>query len=526
MVGFSSRPRASSNDEIPLNKSFDTQETSDTYQSQDDSACSNKPVMTVWGLSAESSQQTSEQQQRRTSLSSEETLQVRNTARRGAAKKSWHTDLATHYSPSLGITFESADGEDIFCDEPEPRAVLATRLPLPGALEVREEVQVPEFFDRMVAMRLSDDSMISMRSDLNQRWQHPPQRCGEDRETISNDGVWKEGFSPSQDPPDLPVDTIEATRARARVALERASRQEDANCHEIVWTAWDCNDRKTRRKVICIILIFLATVAVIGFLTGLVLADQTTETGAAAKNRSVDAHNDGYDWIGDEPPENKPFENPGVPPPTRRPTLVPTLASPVAPLPQTGAPSKSPSPLTKRPVLDTVPPDLPLPTRTPVEVAMPTRNPTASPVERETPTRNPTASPVAKPTVKPVVSNPTRGPTPCQSSLTVDKSCYVESQDVIVVEFINCDPQDDDWVGIWLASEDPENLSGNFYTWAWSCGTQSCLGAPKTMRIAFEAQGLGFESFRSFLVHETPDNDPYFSHAMSEPFTVTSDCSR
>jgi hypothetical protein len=543
MVGFSSRPRASSSDEIPLNKSFDTHETSDSYQSQD-SKWSNKSVMTVWGLS-ENIQQT---KQRRTSLSSEETLQVRNTGKRGATKKSWRTDLATHYSPSLGITFESADGEEIFCDEYEPRAVIVPRLPVPGAIEVRDRVHDPEFFDGMVAMR-NDDNMIGMRADLNQRWQNPMKRCGDEGETISSDGVWKEKFAPPLDPA-VQVDSIEESRARAHEALDRASRQEDANCHEIVWTAWGCNDTKTRRRVICIVLMFLVTVAVMGFLIGLFLANETaTETDPITENQPVDAHNDGSDWIADEP-GHRPFENPGVTPPTGRPTLVATPASAMASTSETGAPSKSPNRLTKRPVLDTVPPDLPLPTRSPVAVAetptrnpapspvtTPTRNPTPSPVT--TPTRNPTPSPVVQPTAKPVIltssptqlpfkdtRNPTPAPTPCQSSLTVDKSCYVEDQDVIVIEFLNCDPQDDDWVGIWLASEDPENLSDRFYTWAWSCGTQSCLGAPSTMRMAFEAYGLGFDSFRAFLVHEAPDDDPYFSHAMSAPFTVTDDCSR
>lgn len=535
VVGFPCKPWATSitlSDEIPLNKSFDTQETSDSLRSQNNSTCSNTSVMTVWGLNESSQQQTStlpaEQQQRRTSLSSEETLQVRNTSRRGTAKKLWRTDLATHYSPSLGITFESVDGEEIFCDEPEPRAVILPCFPIPATLEVREAAQDPEFFDNMRGIR-SDDNMISSRSDLNLRWKDSPKGCEEKVETISVDGVWTDERLPPKDPNSL-ADSIEATRARAHAALERASRQENNNCHEIVWNAWGCNDRKTRRSAICIMLMFLATTTVIGFLTGLIMENKTTEPGAVTESRPADAQNDGYGWIGDDP-ENRPFDNPGDPPPPGRPATTPTPTFPAMPPPsQTSAPTKSPSPLTKRPVLDTVPPDLPRPTRPPTTAAeVPTRGPAAGPVE----TTKPTRAPVARPTAKPVVittSSPTRSPaqvsSPCQSSLTVDKACYVESQDLIIVDFINCDPQDDDWVGIWLASEDPEDLSESFYTWAWSCGTQSCLGAPTTMRMAFKANGLGFNNFRAFLVHESPEDEPYFSHAMSEPFTVAGYCSR
>ena len=489
--------------------------------------------MTVWGVHAINQQSIThpfEQKERQPSISSAETLPVRNVGQRGSTKKC--SDGAPRSSPSLGITIESMDGEEITSNEFEPRAVIVSRFPLSNSSEACATAQEPEFFDNMRVMT-DGDNMISQKTDSNQSWSAPPRRCGEETETASFNGVRQEEFPK----PDLyrRADSAEAIRALAGATPERASRQEDANCSDIVWTAWGCKDQKDRRSVLCFILLFLSTLAVTGFLLGLFLVDKTTRTAAIAQ--STTDSDDRYDWVGDRP-ENTP--------PAAMPQAAPAF-------PET-APSQPPVPLTNRPTDDPVA-DPPRPTTPPVSRAeipiySPTpspgetatnyaRNATAHPDETTTPTRNPEASPVAEVTEMPVfiTSRPTRLPTQetrtptdepstCESILVVDNFCYVDDEDNILVDFINCDPQDDDWVGIWLASEDPDNLSGNSYAWAWSCGSQNCDGAPTTNRIAFETSRLGFETFRAFLVNETPQNQSYVSHAMSEPFTVQRNCSR
>ena len=95
---------------------------------------------------------------------------------------------------------------------------------------------------------------------------------------------------------------------------------------------------------------------------------------------------------------------------------------------------------------------------------------------------------------------------------------------MIVINFVNCSPLEGDWVGIWRTREDPNNLSQDFLAWAFSCGTQSCQRSPVSRRIALEAYGLGFDSFRAFLVHDTFNDTPYVVEALSEPFVVTDFC--
>lgn len=540
--------KAALGDEIPLNKSFDTQATSDTYTIAEDSAWSSTTnVMTVWGLRKcsqaddhDATRIATESCPRRTSFSSAETEKVRNTGWQGVVKRSWQADLAVQYSPSLGIAFESADGqEEIFHDEPEPRAIIIPQLPssqpLPdeGKVELREEQQNPEFFNNMIAIR----------SDLNPRWQDiPPQAREEGNEVSAVDGAWRGTVevAATDEESDVASASFDEARARARAALERASGHQDSNCSEIVWTASGCNDRKTRRRISFTLFFILAMVVSTGILIG-------TLVGGGRGSTVVQNPENSNEWIGDLP-EDYPTEKSIEPVPAHS-TASPTRASTVAAVTVTSTPSVAPFAQTKRPVLDTVPPDMPSPTQPPrqpspsvvaigvPQTAQPTKQPTrqiptASPTEqRPAPTPRPTdqsvqASPqtTQRPSTAPVSSND--APMQCRSSLTVDKNCYVEESDEIVIELVNCDPQNDDWVGIWLNSEDPENLSDNFLTWAWSCGSRSCLGAPSTMRMAFEAKGLGSRRLRAFLVHEQPKDAPYSSQTMSEAFAVTDRCSR
>jgi hypothetical protein len=110
-------------------------------------------------------------------------------------------------------------------------------------------------------------------------------------------------------------------------------------------------------------------------------------------------------------------------------------------------------------------------------------------------------------------------PVGCVSKISVNKFCYNEP-DIIVIELENCNPQEDDWVGIWLNDQDPDDLGSDFITWAWTCGTQLCFGSPGSNRFGFEARGLGFDRFRAYLVRDGNSQAPYQSLAQSESFSI------
>ncbi len=334
------------------------------------------------------------------------------------------------YSRSLDIMLEVPDG---FHDEPEPRAVVVPRPPMVEVVDIESKT---EFFDNLVPMR----------SDLNMRLEEESHTRPGQLEKLSTDDIWVEQAQFVPHYVESSVSTIDEARARAHAALDRAGGEEEVNgCHEIVWTAWGCDDKTTRRHTLCFLLLLFLFIIVLSFLIGL-LTGSTPKPVFSAVNKPLDySEQDGNNqWIGDLP-ENKPSEE-----------LLPRK---------------------------------PRPTNVTAHEA-------------------------------------TQQATPCQSSITVDKACYVEDEDLIFINFIDCTPKNEDWVGIWKDGEDITNLSEDYYAWAMSCGTKSCHGAPVSMRIAFESYGLGLDTFRAFLIHDTPDGTPYIVEAMSESFVVTDNCNR
>jgi hypothetical protein len=266
-------------------------------------------------------------------------------------------------------------------------------------------------------------------------------------------------------------------------------------------------------------------------------------------------------WIGDRP-ENKPTEKPhttatqyptATPPPTTNDTQLQgtqvQTGSPQtpAPLPPTVTSPASTSPPTHAPVAPIRVTEAPTPQPQLRPSNPPTIYPTAQPQVRSTnpPTIHPTTYPTPLGTIlpypfatlAPLVSaagapaiaapvappQPTNSPT-CRSTITVNNICFLGWLDDVIVDFVNCDPQDDDWVAIWPENDDPSNLSENYIDWTWSCGTQSCLGAPNANRVIFEKNRLPLGTFRVYLLHDMSTEGPYFSNTMSQPFLVTNYC--
>jgi hypothetical protein len=203
--------------------------------------------------------------------------------------------------------------------------------------------------------------------------------------------------------------------------------------------------------------------------------------------------------------------------PTPSPTSSPVMqltASPTA-SPTTALPTAntlSSAPTTKAPTLE------------------PSSGPTRPPIPATTP--SPTPSPfiqtTAWPTTSPVTSLPTASPTPRPSGCTTagisrDKDCYSTGDDIIA-SFTNCNPAPDDWIGVYPASADPNNLGDpNNSLWVWLCGSKSsCDSSVDAGTVTFENAGeVG--KFKIYLVRRI-SGGPYSAYAESESFEVGNSC--
>lgn len=134
----------------------------------------------------------------------------------------------------------------------------------------------------------------------------------------------------------------------------------------------------------------------------------------------------------------------------------------------------------------------------------------------------PTAVPSVPPTMQP--QNNETDPVACQSTVVLSKDCYIGWAEDVIANFTNCDPQEDDWMGIWAVGENPDYLSEDYFDRKWSCGNQTCLGAPKTNQVVFQKGQLQLGRYQIFLVNEIPDKGPYLSEAESAVFEIANVC--
>jgi hypothetical protein len=66
----------------------------------------------------------------------------------------------------------------------------------------------------------------------------------------------------------------------------------------------------------------------------------------------------------------------------------------------------------------------------------------------------------------------------------VEKVCYDDGEESIVVTFTNCSPDALDWIGIYHIDSDPGK--GNYLLWTYTCGTQHCTTPYKSTSVYFD----------------------------------------
>ncbi|MGK3734220.1 MAG: hypothetical protein ACI8RD_004160 [Bacillariaceae sp.] len=184
--------------------------------------------------------------------------------------------------------------------------------------------------------------------------------------------------------------------------------------------------------------------------------------------------------------------------PTPDPTLTPTTMSPSA-SPVTMSPSASP---TKQPLIRFTSPPTSLPPANPLIVS-----PSASPTTF-------TTSP----------------PTNCVNAISVLSDCYVPSVDV-EVSLTNCEPDSDDWVGLFLVDEQfDSNSLQNPNIWSWACGTRNCREEVNKNLIPVSQIHAGngewpLEPGTYVAVLARNSAQPYTAYAVSEAFIIEETCS-
>mmetsp|Transcript_3045 Transcript_3045/g.7177 ORF Transcript_3045/g.7177 Transcript_3045/m.7177 type:complete len:502 (+) Transcript_3045:209-1714(+) len=124
-------------------------------------------------------------------------------------------------------------------------------------------------------------------------------------------------------------------------------------------------------------------------------------------------------------------------------------------------------------------------------------------------------------------------PEECVTSVSVTQECFLSTDNVIVVNFQNCDPQDGDWIGLYpngttldygttteLAAED-------YINWAYTCGTNDCSDSPFNNAIGLPTEhnnGFDIPLLAVYLLRDSAEGPPFTIVAKSEPFVPTEIC--
>ncbi len=112
----------------------------------------------------------------------------------------------------------------------------------------------------------------------------------------------------------------------------------------------------------------------------------------------------------------------------------------------------------------------------------------------------------------------------CNTLLVSQQDCYPRRTDV-AISFTNCQPESNDWMGIWKVDEvvDPTSLPEPAL-WLWSCGSEDCEGAVREGVLLFSG-GLPVGTYVAHLVRMEQDRAPYTgSYAFSTSFDVSRNC--
>mmetsp|Transcript_3203 Transcript_3203/g.5509 ORF Transcript_3203/g.5509 Transcript_3203/m.5509 type:complete len:813 (-) Transcript_3203:226-2664(-) len=110
----------------------------------------------------------------------------------------------------------------------------------------------------------------------------------------------------------------------------------------------------------------------------------------------------------------------------------------------------------------------------------------------------------------------------CSASISTDRSCYEDGDD-IVISFVNCDPTEYDWIGIYPLNSDLESL-GQPLAELWACGDPFCSAAVDVGTATFyNARGVG--SFRVYLLRNGDSSEgPYLAYGIGNEFEMSSSC--
>jgi hypothetical protein len=134
----------------------------------------------------------------------------------------------------------------------------------------------------------------------------------------------------------------------------------------------------------------------------------------------------------------------------------------------------------------------------------------------------PTEAPSHAPSVAVTIT-----PTPCLDAISPLAKCVAPNQEISVT-FTNCNPRDDDWVGIFAAGADYSSLP-NPPLWSWACGSRNCREAVSNQEMslssvhaATNAWPLAEGAYVFVLARNSAQ--PYTAFAISDEFSVQEFC--
>ena len=135
---------------------------------------------------------------------------------------------------------------------------------------------------------------------------------------------------------------------------------------------------------------------------------------------------------------------------------------------------------------------------------------------------DPMTSPTSSPTIPATAS-----PTVCSDAVNVFSTCFAVGDDIIA-SFSNCNPEVDDWVGLFPSTENFSDLP-NPSIWSWACGSRNCREAVTSNTIALNADLAGNSdwppaegTYRVVIARNSAQ--PYAAFAVSGEFTIASSC--
>lgn len=121
----------------------------------------------------------------------------------------------------------------------------------------------------------------------------------------------------------------------------------------------------------------------------------------------------------------------------------------------------------------------------------------------------------------------TYGPTACVNAISALVACVAPGEDINTA-FLNCDPQDDDWVGIYAVGVDYSTLP-NPPVWSWACGSRNCREAVSTQQMPLSSVHAATNAWplqegAYVLVLARNSAQPYTAFAISAEFSVQEGC--